>query len=178
MAVSLLPVALTVVILAVIDAPLALALLLDSVTLVGPAPAAVAPSVVTQPEVRLVQDTFLDTTPGTRMMVARWTTPFKVAVTTAPWWLPMVLAVAVNVPLLEPVPMLILAGTFSEGVLLDKLTVAGFIAALFSVTAQVVLCPAPSCSDKQLTVDNCAGATRLSPNVLEVPLALATIVAV
>jgi len=150
-------------------------------TLLGAAPAGAALSVAfTQPEVRLVQDAFLDTTPASRMMVVCWTTPFKVAVTTASWLLPVVLAVAVNVPLLEPVPMLKLAGTLSNHVLLDKPTVAVLITFFFSFTVQIVLRPAPSSGNKQLTLDNCAGtgATRLSKNVFEVPLALAAIVVV
>ena len=49
-------------------------------------------------------------------------------------------AVAVNVPLLDPTLMLTLAGTVSAAAtLLDRVTVAAFVAALVSVTVHVAL---------------------------------------
>ena len=103
---------------------------------------------------------------------------FKVAVIVAVWVLFTVPAVAVNVPLLKPVPMVMLPGTLSIPVLLDKPTVAVLNAALFSVTVQVELCPLPSVDGEQFTPDNWAGDTRLKEKLREVPLALAVRVAV
>ena len=103
---------------------------------------------------------------------------FKVAVTVAVALLLTVPAVAVKVPLLALVAMVMLAGTVSTPVLLDRLTVVVLKAALFSVTVQVEVCAVPNVLGAQLTLDSCAGATRLKLVVLAVLLAVAVRVAV
>ena len=125
-----------------------------------------------------LQDTLLGVTEAVKLTVVFTVCAFSVAVTVAVWLLLTVPAVAVNVPLLEPVPIVMLPGTVSMPVLLDKLTVAVLKAALFSVTVQVELCPVPSVAGEQLTADNCAGASRLKEKVCDVPLAVAVSVAV
>ncbi len=104
--------------------------------------------------------------------------PFQLAVTVAVWSLFTGPAVAVNVPLLDPVSIVTLAGTLKTPRLLDKATVAELVAALVSVTVQVALCPAPRVPGAQLSPDNCAGATRFNVNVCVTPLALAETTAV
>jgi hypothetical protein len=99
--------------------------------------------------------------------------PFQLAVTVAAWSLFTVPAVAVNVPLLDPVSIVTLAGTLNTPKLLDRATVAELVAALVSVTVQVALCPAPRVPGVQLSPDNCAGAIRFNVNVWVTPLALA-----
>jgi hypothetical protein len=84
----------------------------------------------------------------------------------------------VNVPLLDPVSIVTLAGTLKTPRLLDKATVAELVAALLSVTVQVALFPAPRISGVQLSPDNCTGATRFNVNVRVTPLALAETTAV
>jgi len=84
----------------------------------------------------------------------------------------------VNVPLLDPVLIVMLDGTLNAPRLLDKATVAALVAALLSVTVQVALCPLPRVPGVQLRADNCAGATRLKVKVFVTPLALAVITAV
>ena len=104
--------------------------------------------------------------------------PFQLAVTVAVWSLLTVPAVAVKVPLLDPVLIVMLAGTLNRPRLLDKVTVAELVAALVSVTVQVALCPVPRVPGVQLSPDNCAGATRFNVNVCVTPLALAETTAV
>jgi hypothetical protein len=87
-------------------------------------------------------------------------------------------AVAVKVPLLAPLPMLMLAGTLSTLLLLDRLTVAVPFDGLVSVTVQVELCPLPSELGEQLKPDNCGAVTRLIDAVFDTPLSLAVTVAV
>jgi hypothetical protein len=96
----------------------------------------------------------------------------------AVWSLLRVPAVAVNVPLLDPVLMVMLAGTLNAPRLLDKATVAVLVAALVSVTVQVEFCPLPKVPGAQLNPDNCAGATRFNGNVCVTPPPLAVITAV
>ena len=83
-----------------------------------------------------------------------------------------------KVPLLDPVLMVMLAGTLNTPRLLDKVTVAALLAALVSVTVQVALCPVPRVPGVQLRADNCAGATRFKVKVCVTPLALAAITVV
>ena len=73
----------------------------------------------------------------------------------------MVPAVAVNVPVVDPLTFT-LPGTGNSPLLLLKFTVAVPVGTLLSVTVQVVVCPVPSAPGTQLTEDNCAGATRFS----------------
>ena len=96
----------------------------------------------------------------------------------AVWSLVSVPAVAVKVPLLDPVLMVRLAGTLNRARLLDKVTVAALVAALVSVTVQVALCPLPRVPGVQLKLDNRAGATTPKLKVRVTPLALAVITAV
>ncbi len=161
----------------------ALALLLESVT-AKPPPGAAPLSVTVHAEVPGaftldgVHDKALGVTKAVRLIVVLTDWVFKVAVTVALALVAIVPAVALNVPLLEPVPIVMLAGTVSSPVLLAKLTEALLSAALFSVTVQVDACPVPSVEGEQLTEDNCAGAVSPRANVFEVPLAVAVKVAV
>ena len=161
----------------------AFALLLDSAT-ASPPPGAAPLKVTVHAEVpgaftlAGLQDTPLGVTAVTKLTVVFAVCAFKVAVTVAVALLLTVPAVAVKVPLLAPLATVMLAGTVSTPVLLDKPTVAVLNAALFSVTVQVVLCAVPNVPGKQLTVDNCAGATIANENVREVLLAVAVMVAV
>jgi hypothetical protein len=108
--------------------------------------------------------------------VAVW--PLQVAVTVAVWSLLNVPAVAVNVPLLDPVVIVMLAGTLNRTRLLDNATVAALVAALVSVTVQVALCPVPRVPGVQLNPDNCNGATRFSVKFWVTPPPLVVITAV
>jgi hypothetical protein len=99
-------------------------------------------------------------------------------VTEAVWSLLTVPAVAVNVPLLDPALIVMLAATLNTPRLLDKATVAALIVALLSVTVQVALCPVPRVPGAQFNADNCTGATRFKVNVCVTPPALAVITAV
>ena len=113
-----------------------------------------------------------------RLTVACWLCPLRVAVTMAFWLLLTVPEAAVKVALLWLEATTTLAGTVSNPVLLDRLTVAVLSAALFSVTVQTEVCAVPNVLGAQLTLDNCAGATRLKLVVLAVLLAVAVRVAV
>jgi hypothetical protein len=113
-----------------------------------------------------------------RVIVAGWLCPFRLAVTVAVALLLTVPAVAVKVPLLALVAMVMLAGTVSTPVLLDRLTTVVLKAALLRVTVQVEVCAVPNVLGAQLMLDNCAGATRLKLVVCEVLLAVAVRVAV
>ncbi len=159
-----------------------LVLLLDRLTLTALEEAAVkvtmqeeAPGAFT---VAGEQVTPLSWAAAARLMVAGWLCPFKLAVTVAVALLLTVPAVAVKVPLLALVAMVMLAGTVSTPVLLDRLTTVVLKAALFSVTVQVEVCAVPNVLGAQLTLDNCAGATRLKLVVFAVLLAVAVRVAV
>jgi hypothetical protein len=68
----------------------------------------------------------------------------------------------VNVPLLDPVPIVMLEGTLSRPRLLDNATVAALVAALVSLTVQVALCPVPKVAGVQLKPDNSGGDTRFN----------------
>ena len=159
-----------------------LVLLLDKLTLTALEEAAV--KVTVQEEVpgafRVAGEQFtpLSRAAAARLMVAGWLCPFRLAVTVAVALLLTVPAVAVKVPLLAPVAMVMLAGTVSTPVLLDRLSVAMLNAALFSVTVQVEVCAVPKVLGAQLALDNCAGATRLKLVVFAVLLAVAVMVAV
>jgi len=161
----------------------AFALLLDSAT-ASPPPGATPLRVTVQTEVpgaftlAGLQATPLGVTAVTKLTVVFAVCAFKVAVTVAVALLPTIPAVAVKVPLLAPLATVMLAGTVSTPVLLDKPTVAVLNAALFSVTVQVALCAVPNVVGKQLTLDNWAGATIPRENVREVLLAVAVMVAV
>jgi hypothetical protein len=125
-----------------------------------------------------VQDKPLSVRAAFRFTDAVLLCPFQLAITVAVWPLLIVPAVAVNVPLLDPVLIVILAGTLNRPRLLDKATVAVLVVALLSVTVQVAFCPVPRVPGVQFNADNCAGATRFKVNVCVAPPALAVITAV
>jgi hypothetical protein len=125
-----------------------------------------------------VQDKPLGVVAAFRFTDAVLLCPFQLAVRVAVWSLLIVPAVALNVPLLDPVLIVMLAGTLNTPRLLDNVTVAVLVAALLNVTVQVALCPVPRIPGVQLTADNCAGATRFNVNVCVTPPALAVIIAV
>ena len=160
-----------------------LALLSDSVTANPPLEAA-SLSVTVQVDVpgaftlAGVQDIPLSTVAAFRFTDAVLLSPLQLAVTVAVWSLLTVPAVALNVPLLDPVLIVMLAGTLNTPRLLDNVTVAVVVAALVSVTVQVELCPVPRVPGVQLNADNCAGATRFKVNVCVTPPAVAVITAV
>ena len=160
-----------------------LVLLSDTVTANPPADAAPF-SVTVQEEVpgaltlAGVQDKPLRVVAAFRFTDAVLLCPFQLAVTVAVWSLATVPAVAVNVPLLDPVLIVMLAGMLNTPRLLDKASVAGLVAALVSVTEQVALCPVPRVPGVQLNPDNCIGVTRFNVNVCVTPSALAVITAV
>lgn len=103
--------------------------------------------------------------------------PFQPAVTRAVWLVLIVPAVAWNVPLLDPAPIVTLAGTVNPPKLLDRLTVAGLVAAFVKLTVQVEFWPEFSVRGVQLNEDNCGRATSDSEKILFTPLALAVITA-
>jgi hypothetical protein len=153
-----------------------LVLLLDSVTLVELAAAAV--KVAVQVEVPGAftfageQVKLLNWAAANRM-VACWFRPFSVAVTVAFWLLLTVPEVAVKVAVLWPVATVTLAGTVSNPLLLASETVAALVAALFKVTVQVLDALLPRVAGEQDTDVTCAGATRLKVLVRFTPPALA-----
>ena len=161
----------------------ALVLLLDSETANPPADAA-SVNVTVQADVpgtltlAGVQDKPLNVVAAFKVTEAVRVCPFQLAVTVAVWSLLRVPAVAANVPLLDPVLIVMLAGTLNRPRLLDKATVAVLVAALVSVTVQLALCPLPRVPGVQLNADNCAGAARFNVKVCVTPLALAVITAV
>jgi hypothetical protein len=88
----------------------------------------------------------------------------------------MVPAVAVNVPVVEPlIPTL--PGTGSSPLLLLRFTVAVPVGIPLSVTVQVVVCPVPRAPGVQFTEDNCTD-TRLRLKVCDTPFAVAVNTAV
>jgi hypothetical protein len=161
----------------------ALALLLDNAT-ARPPPGAAPLKVTVHAEVpgaftlAGLQVTLLGVTEATRFTVVFAVCAFKVAVTVAVALLLTVPAVAVKAPLLALVAMVMLAGKVSTPLLLERLTTVVLKAALFSVTVQVEACPVPKVLGAQLTLDNCAGATRLKMVLCEALLAVAVRVAI
>ena len=158
------------------------ALLLESAT-ASPPPGAAPLNVTVQLEVPGAftldgeQDRFEGVRLAVKLTVVVAVCELNVAVIVAVALLLTVPAVAVKVPLLALVATVMLAGTVSTPVLLDKPTVIVLNAALFSVTVQVALCPVPNVLGEQLTLDNCAGETMLKVAVREVLLAVAVRVA-
>jgi hypothetical protein len=161
----------------------AFALSLDSATTNPPAGAA-SLTVTVQAEVpgaftlAGAQLTPLNVSTAFRLTVAVRLRPPKLAVTVADASVLTVPAVAVNVPLLDPLLTVAFAGTVNTPVLLVRLTVAVLVAAFVSVTVQVEVWPVPSVPGLQLRLDSCAGATRLNEEVRVTPLALAVTTAV
>ena len=143
---------------------------LFSVTVQGKAPGALA--------LAGAQDMPLRAVGALRYMVAVRVCPFQLAVTVAVPSMLTAPTVAVNVPLLDPALIVMLAGTLNRPRLLDRATVAGLAAGLVSVTVQVALCPVPRTAGVRLNPDNCTGATRFKVKVRVTPPALAVITAV
>ena len=125
-----------------------------------------------------VQDTPLRTVAAFRFTDAVAVCPLQLAVTVAVWSLLKVPAVAVNVPLLDPVLIVMLEGTLNRPRLLDKATVAKLVAALVSVTVQIAFCPVPKVPGRQFNPDNCTGANRFNVKFWVTPPPLAVITAV
>jgi len=91
--------------------------------------------------------------------------PLRVAVTVALWLLLTTPEVAVKVALLWPDATVTLAGTVSNPLLLASVTVDALIAALFSVTVQVLDALLPRVEGAHANALSCAGAAALSVNV-------------
>jgi hypothetical protein len=94
-------------------------------------------------------------------------------VTTAFWLLLTVPDVAVNVAVLWSNATVTLAGTVSNPLLLASETVEAPMAALFSVTVQVLDALLPRVEGAQASDESWAGATRVSVFVRLAPLRLA-----
>jgi hypothetical protein len=102
--------------------------------------------------------------PASKLTIVDLVCPLKLAVMVAEALLLMVPAVAVNVPVVEPL-ILTLPGAGNSVVLLLKFNVAVPVGTPANVTVHVVVCPVPSVDGLQLTPDSCAdpeGATRFS----------------
>ena len=112
-----------------------------------------------------------------RLMVACWLWLLRVAVTTAFWLLLTVPDVAVNVAVLWPSATVTLAGTVSNPLLLASETAEAAVAALSSVTVQVLDALLPRVEGAQASDESWAGATRLSVFVRLAPLRLAVMTA-
>ena len=89
------------------------------------------------------------------------------------WLLLTVPEVAVKVAVLWPDATVTLAGTVSNALLLESVTVAALVAALFKVTVQVLDALLPRVEGAQASEVSCAGATRLKVLVRFTPPALA-----
>jgi hypothetical protein len=112
---------------------------------------------------------------GFRVKIAVLEDPVKVAVNTADVVaLTATAALAVNVALVVPVPMVIDAGTLTAGFPLDRLTLTGLSAALARLTVQVELPGGVNVVGEQLRLDNTGtGAFSVSAAVLEAPFQVA-----
>jgi len=99
--------------------------------------------VAADPRVAGVQDSKLTTACDAREMDADCEPPFSDAVTDAVWSLVMVPAVAVNVPVLDPLATDTVAGTVSSALLLLSETVAAALTAFDRVTVQVEVAADP-----------------------------------
>jgi hypothetical protein len=110
-----------------------------------------------------------------RLIVPCWLTPLIVAVTVT-LWLPLTAPeVAAKVALLCPDRTLTLAGTVSHPLLLASETVAALVAALFSVTVQVLDALLPRVEGVQTSDVSCAedGAVLVSVKARETPSSVA-----
>ena len=83
-----------------------------------------------------------------------------------------------KLPLLDPELMVMLAGVGSTLELLDRLIVAGLVAALVKATVQTAAWPVPSALGAQLRLDSRGAATRLTEAVIDTPFAVAVSTAV
>jgi hypothetical protein len=104
----------------------------------------------------------------------------KFAVSTTDWFLATLPADAMNVPLIDPVLIMMLLGTVSTFRVVDSNTVILEVAALVSATVQVAFCFLWSVLGVQLSCDNWTGAVddnMFRVKVFEMPAALAVSVA-
>jgi hypothetical protein len=159
------------------------ALLLDSVTKTppdgaGPLNVTVQVDVPGALTVDGAHEMPLSERPAVKVTGALALCPFKVAVSAAVCPVVIVPAIAVNVVFEALLAIVMLAGTVSAAVLLDKATVTAFKVALFSVTVQTALWPVPSVLGEQLSEESWASETRFSVVVRLTLLALAVMVAV
>jgi hypothetical protein len=115
-----------------------------------------------------------------RVRVAVFDVPLQVAVsTTEVFALTAAAAVAVNVVLEAPVPIVTDAGTVTAALPLDRLTLAGLSAALVRLTVQVELPGGVNVIGKHVTLDSTGtGAFRVSVAVCDAPLNVAVNTAV
>ena len=159
-----------------------LALLLESATLTALAAAAVSVAVqVDVPGAFTVAGEQLklpSCARVTRLMVACWLWPFKVAVTMALWLLLTLPDVAVKVAVVWPERTVTFAGTVSSPLLLLSETTAALGATLFKVTVQVIEALLPSDEGAQASELGCGGATRFNVAVLVTAPAVAVTIAV
>ncbi len=95
--------------------------------------------------------------------------PFREPVTVIFWAVLTVAVVAAKVALLWVAPMVTLAGTVSDPLLLLKATVAALVAALFNETVQVLDALLPNEDGEQDTEVSCAGALAVSVKVCVAP---------
>ena len=85
------------------------------------------------------------------------------------WALATVPVVAANVALLWLAPMVTLAGTVNDPLLLPKVTKAADVARPFRLTVQVLDALLPKLEGEHDTDDNCAGALAVRVNVCDAP---------
>src|SRR5579872_2485932 len=101
--------------------------------------------------------------------VVVWLIPFKDAVTVTVWALATVPVVAAKVALLWLAPMVTLAGTVNDPLLLPKVTTAAMGVLLFKMTVQVLDPLLPKLEGEHDTDVSCAGAFAVSVNVCDPP---------
>src|SRR5579864_2822085 len=167
-------------------------LLLDTVTGVPPAPAApfrVTVQLKVFPPIRLVGLHTSEATPGwapwgaVRLSERVFDVPLKVAVSsTAVVALTAAGALAVNVALDVPVPIVTSAGTVTAELPLDRLTLAGLVVTLVRLTVQVELPGAVKVLGEHVRLERTGAppvfGVRVRVAVLDVPLQLAVSTAV
>jgi hypothetical protein len=114
-------------------------------------------------------------TGASRVRVAVFDVPFHVAVSSAePLALTAAAALAVNVVLDVPVPIVTDAGTVTAAFPLAKLTLVALVAAIVKLTVQVELPGGVNVPGVQLRLDNTGtGASRVRVVVFELPLSTA-----
>jgi primosomal replication protein N len=107
--------------------------------------------------------------------VAVFDVPFQLAVSNAePLALTAAAALAVNVVLVVPVPIVTDAGTVTAALPLDRLTLVGLVAALVRLTVQVELAGGVNVPGEQLRLESTGiGALSVKVAVLDVPFQLA-----
>jgi hypothetical protein len=160
------------------------ALLLERETAVPPAGVVLlrfTAHVVMAPEVKLVglQVSEETVTADTRLIVAVWVKPLRVAVSVALWSLAMLPAVAVKLVVAEPAgTVMVDTRTGSEALLLKRETAAPPAgAALFRVTVHTALVPEVRLVGLQVSEDRTVGTAKAMVAVCEMPFRVAVSVA-